>query len=370
MGRLLLAPGDVLADGQGFARVGSDGRVLVTNAQDQCPECGCGGDVGRVCCAGGIGLMQDSLPSRFPCDFTPSVAGEPPLLDWCLGTGQLRHTLNRATRTARSLNPLAFGASTLETEDVEVLAPVAVTTGRSQGAPWSVNQTPATGQRRSQTFGPSPSDQTFMVNAANVQATIYGLTALNQAAAARTGRIVVGGSTCAAARTASSLLDVVVRYFGPGSFSGLPINPPVNTADRPSGTHTGTDSNGAWTMTIARQWSAVPLSASLIRVRAVETVSFRQTQTLGPREFDLTYDTEWTTETLSPCPPVGGLSVGGEVENPTRWMGLEWEGEPMPLRVLNKLVGRPSSGCGCGCIRPLKRLWRRLLGAVPHPASA
>jgi hypothetical protein len=375
MGRLLRAPGDVLADGQGFARVGADGRVLVTNGQDLCPECGCGGDVPRVCCAGAWQIVNNGLTGVFPCDVTPTDPGEPgPLLDWCLGTGQLRHTLIRATASYRTRNPLPFGFYNINTGSVTVATPLVIVGLRTIGASWGANRVPASGQIRSQVFTGSPSDTTRQITSANVSGAAGVVTALRDGAPARTGRSSITGISCNGTAIVEPGLRVIGRVFGPdlpgGVFSGGGTAGFENPDRLPSGTHTAVVGIDTATLTIARQWSVTALSATVLRVRATESVAYRRVKADGAEELDATFDTEYTTETLSPCPPVGGLSVGGEVENPTRWMGLEWEGEPMPLRVLSKLLGRPSSGCGCGCIRPLKRLWRRLLGAVPHPASA
>jgi len=64
-----------------------------------------------------------------------------------------------------------------------------------------------------------------------------------------------------------------------------------------------------------------------------------------------------------PCP--AGLHP--DRDGVVRWMGVRWEGVPAPIRwwlwAFHPRHPRPGSFAGCGCVRVLKRAWRRLRGA-------
>lgn len=56
-------------------------------------------------------------------------------------------------------------------------------------------------------------------------------------------------------------------------------------------------------------------------------------------------------------------------ERATRWLGIEWLGEPMPVRVWKWIVGRRVKPQGCGCMARPKSAWLKFvdwLGAKPQ----
>jgi hypothetical protein len=391
MGRLLRAPGDVLADGQGFARVGGDGRVLVTNAQDQCPECGCGGpdyvDPQAPCCPGserlqvGGGEVVFSLPAPWP-----------PVRGWCLGTGAL---VNNRTQWVRGFveSALVIGSTDRRNlgDGVGRETTYRITLSQHGGLEDIGRQvrSTATVRRSSLTLdGDIPgsfeamvrdtdrADSGLIVRTGMYAGAAAGLSELAAEALSQTPRshpTMIGGSALIGAQVGAS--GVLASGFPTaGSRYGVTAGNRLGTAE--VGVPVLTVGGNATTeeTILSRSWRTWLVSQTVMRFE-LSQVYRRRLINLLPGvtlrdDQDESISISGRIELVTPCPPVGGVSVGGEVENPTRWMGLEWEGEPMPLRVLSKLRGRPSSGCGCGCIRPLKRLWRRLLGAVPHPASA
>lgn len=367
---LTLAPGDVVADAGGFTRIGADGRVLVYNSADQCPECGCGGQAPRACCAGASAVVaQNTNPSpTFPCDWTVEPADEGPLYDWCLGTGGTRWTLIAASIQGRTFRNFGFNT---QTETIS-----AATTEQRQTTATNVNapgvtirNVPASGSRRSVATGGSPSDVTTPVTTLGFDAGLRGLSTLGTGT--RTGRLTMPARRCFQAAFSGTPYRPVSLARVNGGGAGT-YGPPFDTDPFPSGSFDVSGQSGMTpgsTLSVARSWSVRAEALDRIRIVLSETVSARRPTSVGTDEFDQTFAAELLVEVLAPCPPSALQSNTSPGDQPTRWLGLEWEGRPMPLRVVDRLLGRRVPTCGCGCIRPLKRAWRRLLAPAPHPAT-
>jgi hypothetical protein len=387
MGRPLLAPGDVLADGQGFARVGGDGRVLVTNAQDQCPECGCGpSGPNDACCGSGDQWASDAAslrPSNFqgPCAITPTLPAGPALVDWCAGPspGVGAPPTMRVTVSAEGSSSALFTATIGQIRRVErtsawSVPPTTVERARLDAVSVDAPMSGALTERTVFDTGfEAVASRTFVqgnVSMSGVLALLTGGTRTHGLSGVR---------NCAAADSQVSPSAVVSGTQGTGSGSfgfGVPV--PEQSAwefnDRNSGQVVNLPDGQR--VRVTRAWS-VTRDASGDVVSTVTTtylqVARGSVQLYQTATATTSVTVRWTP--LTPCPPLGAREEqSNSVDNTQRWAGVLWYGRPMPLRLVDWLMRREVRACGCGCMVAAKDAWsavrRVLLARVPHPHAA
>lgn len=384
---LTLAPGDVVADAGGFTRVGADGRVLVYNSADECPECGCGGGPTDACCTASgddwASRVQGFRPTGFvgPCAVTPINPQRPALLDWCAGSlaggllSSVRVTMQGSGtitgRYARTNQQLLS-----RTLDLSWNAAPTQVTGRMSDVITNVVCAGSGGGAYSEIIdnggGPVTFTDNFAIAAPRVSARMLLLTGGTRTHGFSGEYLRCDGSsensTGFQAGWVPGLNEVVIRntsglQWPPGAFS------PWDLQQLNSGG--AVTLPGGWRWRVVRSYSVTREASG--DVVATVTATFTQLAPGPEQAWDSLSATSTITcriTPLRPCGSVGALQGDtGPGDQPTRWLGLEWEGRPMPLRVVDRLLGRRVPTCGCGCIKPLKRAWRRLLAPAPHPAT-